>query len=466
MNEPSRSVRPAQALAYADLEQPDRHQARSWERHRFTPGPRLWWALVAIAPLWLLGSPWALIALLLDGVVLGIAYRESRISRARFPSLRRNAPARLSLGDDNAIVLQLRNHEPTRLRGRIVDDAPEPFLCTPAALSFELAPLEQRELSYNVRVQRRGQYRFGALHMRIEGPLGLGAVIAIQPAAADVRVYPSPRGPQRYELALRRSTLSGVGIRRAGRPGGAGELDQLREYVPGDALRDLAWKASAKRLHPITRVHGQEQSQTVMIALDAGRLMAAPLGELQKLDHAIHAALLLAWVALRAGDAVGVVVFEQEVVSSLLPARGRSQYRRILECVYAVEAGDGQVDFRALTSFVRRMVPRRSLLLLFSDLFDESQVLPLTAELPKLRPKHLPLCVTLRDTATSQLAQAKATRAQQVYLRAAAADLVAERALTKRQLMRAGVQVLETTAQEMSAETVNRYFEIKRQRIL
>lgn len=437
-----------------------------WERHRFTPGPRLVWALAALAPLWLLGAPWSAVALVLDCGVLGLALWESRLLHARMPGLRREAPARFALGDHNAVLLHVRNHTGLRLRGRIVDDAPEPFACTPAQLTFELAPLEQRELGYRVRVRRRGQYRFGSLHVRVDGPLGLGAVIAVQQAGADVRVYPSPRGPQRYELALRRGTLSGMGIRRAGRPGGAGELDQLREYVPGDALRDLAWKASAKRLHPITRVHGHEQSQTVMIALDAGRLMAAPLGELCKLDHAIHAALLLAWVALRAGDSVGVVVFEQDVVSSLLPARGRAQYRRILDRVYAVEAGDAHADFRALTSFVRRTVPRRSLLLLFSDLFDEAQVLPLSAELPKLRPKHLPLCVTLRDPITSQLAQATASHEQEVYLRAAAADLVAERALTKRQLTRAGVQVLETTAQELSVDTVNRYFEIKRQHIL
>jgi len=439
---------------------------RRWQRQRFTPGPRLWWALLLIAPLWLGGAPWSALAFVLDALVLGLAFWESRSLVSRVPSVRRQAPVRLALGEDNVIALQLHNHEPTRLRGRLVDDAPESFTCTPAELPFELAPLEHSQLSYRVRVQRRGQYNFGALHMRLDGALGLGALIATKPASAEVRVYPSPRGPQRYELALRRGTLSGVGIRRAGRPGGAGELDQLREYVPGDALRDLAWKASAKRLHPITRVHGQEQSQTVMIALDAGRLMAAPVGELRKLDHAIHAALLLAWVALRAGDAVGIVVFEQDVVSHLLPARGRGQYRRILECVYAVEPGDAGVDFRALTSFMRRTVPRRSLLLLFSDLFDESQVLPLSAELPKLRPKHLPLCVTLRDPVTSQLAQAKATHAQQVYLRAAAADLMAERALTKRQLMRAGVQVLETTVQEMSVDTVNRYFEVKRQHLL
>jgi uncharacterized protein (DUF58 family) len=231
-------------------------------------------------------------------------------------------------------------------------------------------------------------------------------------------------------------------------------------------LRDLAWKASAKRLHPISRVHGQEQSQSVLIALDAGRLMAAPLAELCKLDHAIHAALLLAWVALRAGDRVGLVVFERDVLQFVQPARGQAQYRRILESVCAIEASDAYVDFRALASFVRRHVPRRSLLLVFSDLLDESQALPLAAELPKLRPKHLPLCVTLTDPVTSQLAHAPVSAENEVFRRAAAADLVAERALMKRQLQRAGVQVLEANARELSAETVNRYLEIKQQRAL
>lgn len=438
---------------------------RSSQRRRFTPGPRLGWALLVIAPLLVCGEAWAWVALSCDCLLLALALLEARYLRARLPELSRELPPRLSLGD-NTITLQLRNNSSNRMRGRICDDAPDSFECTPRELSFELAPLQHCTLTYTLQVRARGQYQFGSLHMRVDGPLGLGATIAIQAANADVRVYPSPRGPLRYELALRRGALSGVGVRRAGRPGGAGELDQLREYVPGDALRDLAWKASAKRLHPITRVHDQEQSQTIMIALDAGRLMAAPLGDFCKLDHAIHAALLLAWVALRAGDAVGIVIFEQEVLGSLLPARGRSQYRRILECVYAVEASDAYVDFRALTSFVRSHVPRRSLLLLFSDLVDESQARPLSAELPKLSPKHLPLCVTLRDPVTSQLAQAQANDVSEVYLRAAASDLVAERALTKRLLTRAGVQVLEASAQQLSIETVNRYLDIKRQQVL
>lgn len=435
----------------------------SWQRQRFVPGPRLAWTLLLIAPLWLCSEPWRTLAILLDVGVVVLAWLESRLVRTRFPELTRTLPARLSIapGDTNVVALELRNLSTLRLRGTIRDDAPADIVTAPTELRFDLAALMQQRLEYNVHVRRRGHYRFSALHLRVEGPLGLGAVIAVQPAAAETRAYPSPRGPQRYELALRHGALSGIGIRRARRPGGAGELDQLREYVPGDALRDLAWKASAKRLHPITRVHGQEQSQTVMIALDAGRLMAAPLAELCKLDHAIHAALLVTWVALRAGDRVGLVVFERDVLQFVPPARGQAQYRRILESVYAVQASDAYVDFRALASFVRSRVPRRSLLLVFSDLLDESQALPLAAELPKLQPKHLPLCVTLSDPATLQLASTPVRSVDQVYRRAAASDLVAERALIKRQLTRAGVQVLEASARDLSAETVNRYLEIK-----
>jgi len=437
--------------------------AATWEQQRFVPGPRLAWTLFLIAPLWLCSEPWRTLAIGFDLGVVALAWLESRLLRARFPELARTLPARLSIGPDDAniVALELRNCSTLRLRGSIRDGAPEGFVCTPAELRFDLPGLAQQRLAYTVDVRRRGRYRFNALHLRLEGPLGLGAVIALQPTAAGTSAYPSPRGPLRYEVALRRGALSGLGIRRARRPGGAGELDQLREYVPGDALRDLAWKASAKRLHPITRVHGQEQSQTVLIALDAGRLMAAPLAGLCKLDHAIHAALLVAWVALRAGDRVGLVVFERDVLQFVPPAHGQAQYRRILESVYAAEASDAYVDFRALASFVRRSVPRRSLLLVFSDLLDESQALPLAAELPKLRPKHLPLCVTLNDPTTVQLASAPVHSIDHVYRRAAASDLVAERALIKRQLTRAGVQVLEASARDLSAETVNRYLEIK-----
>jgi uncharacterized protein (DUF58 family) len=429
---------------------------------RFTPGPRLWIALLLVSPLLAFGSLGAWLAALGDGLLLLWAWLESRALGRRLPELRRELPERFALGNENLVSIALRNPAAVSVRGSLRDDSPAGFVIEPAELAFELEPLGSLQLQYCARVQRRGHYAFGDLHLRLEGARGLGSLIARVPAPAEVRVYPNPRGPRRYELALRRGALHSVGVRSARRMGGGGEFEQLREYVPGDALREFDWKASAKRLRPITRVHGQEHSQSVLIALDVGRLMAAPLDELTKLDHAIHAALLLAWVALRAGDRVGLIVFADEVLQFMPPARGRAQYLRILDGLYAVQASATYVDFRELARFVRARVPRRCLLLLFSDLLDESQALPLAAELPKLRKKHLPVCVTMSDPVAAELARAPVRTSAEVYMRAAAADLLAERAVVKAQLTRAGVGVLEVKAADLAVATVNRYLEIKR----
>jgi uncharacterized protein (DUF58 family) len=427
---------------------------------RILPGRRLAWALGLCAPLLVLPEPWPWVAGVFDVALLALALWDCAALRRCLPELHREVPERMVLGPDNRVCVQVRNRSDRVLRGRFRDDAPDTFVCAPAEQAFTLSAHSAASLVYTAEIARRGQYRFGSLHLRIEGRLGLGSLLLTQAGETDVRVYPSPHGPTRYKLAQRRGALARLGIRAVRRAGG-GELDRLREYVAGDALRDLSWKASAKRLRPITRVHELQQSQTLVIVLDAGRLMAAQLGALRKLDHAIHAALLLAWVALRGGDRVGLVVLEREVLRFVPPAYGPAQYRRILDSVYAVEAGEAYADFRVLTRFVRQRVPRRSLLLLFSDLWDESQALPLAAELPRLRPKHRALCVTFSDAATASLAQAPAAGSEQVYVRAAAADLVAERSLMKRHLARAGVPVLEVTAAAMSVEAVNRYLAIK-----
>jgi uncharacterized protein (DUF58 family) len=435
-------------------------------RARFAPGKRLPWALLLWLPLFVIGDTAFWLGLAGDCALIALAWLETRSLLRQLPELTRELPTRLSIGAANPVAITLKNRSKLRLRGLLRDDPPSGFRAEPPELTFDVPPRGSCELAYDAFVQRRGQYAFADLHLRLDGVLGLGSLLVTFPARAEVRVYPNLRGPRRYELALRRRALHSVGVRSARRVGSGGEFEQLREYVSGDALRDFEWKASAKRLRPITRVHGQEQSQSVLLALDTGRMMGTQLDELSKLDHAIHAALLLAWVALRAGDRVGLVLFAEQVSCFVPPARGHAQYLRILESLYAAEASPAYVDFRELARFVRARVPRRSLLLVFSDLLDESQALPLAAELPKLRAKHLPLCITISDPVAKRLAEAEVASAEQVYLRAAAADLLAERAVVKSQLSRAGVSVLETDAADLAVATVNRYLEIKRQHAL
>ncbi|MDQ3032962.1 MAG: DUF58 domain-containing protein, partial [Myxococcota bacterium] len=351
------------------------------------------------------------------------------------------------------------------IRVTVRDDLPDGWTAEPAELSIDLPPHARRELAYVVVPPRRGRARFGDLHLRVEGGLGLGAAVLEVPASAEARVYPNVLGARRYALSARLGAMRAQGLRSVRVVGGGGEFEQLREYVSGDAFRDLDWKSSAKRHRPVTRVMQQEKSQQVLLAVDAGRMMASRLGGagggLTKLDHAVHAALLLAYVALRQGDRVGLVVLADDVRVFVPPARGAAQYRRLLEALFPIEPELTHVDFRRFVEFVRVRVPRRALVVVFSDLLDEAHAMPLAQHAAVLRRRHLPVCVTMHDPVAHELASRPAARAHDAYVRAAAADLLAERAAVKAHLRASGVALVESPPGELAVATVNRYLELK-----
>jgi uncharacterized protein (DUF58 family) len=428
---------------------------------RGLPGRRLALLSLAALPLYAFAD-WGLAAgLLYNAILVVAAIHEARTLAARVPSASRKLDARLLVGVENEVVIRLHNASAHALRVTVRDDLPDSFTEDRAELATVLPPHARTELSYKVLPARRGRFRFGQVHVRIEGLLSLGAVVASIDAEQRCRVYPNLRGPKRYELAMLVGALHSVGVRALRRPGGGGEFEQLREYVSGDSFRDLDWKATAKRRRPVTRVNGQEQSQTVIVAIDAGRMMATALDQLTKLDHAINAALLVAYVALRSGDRVGLLVFAENVHTFVPPLRGHTQYRRILEALAGVEASPTYVDFRRLSEFVRARVPRRALLVIFSDLLDESQATPMAEQAALLKRKHLPVCVTMNDPLAESLAHAEVHSSQQAYRRAAAAAVLEERDAIKAQLRKSGVSLVEAPASALAIETVNRYLEIK-----
>ena len=433
---------------------------------RWIPGRRLWLLALLSLAAYPFGAAGLYAGLLYNALLIVAAVYEARVLGAAVPSALRRLDARLLLGVENEVSIRLHNPSSHRLQVVIRDDSPAGFRPDVEDLAVVLAPRARAEVSYRVVPARRGRFRFGQIHLRVEGLLALGAVIASHDAEQRTRVYPNLRGPKRYELAARLGALHSVGVRAVRRPGAGGEFEQLREYVSGDSYRDLDWKATAKRLRPVTRVNGQEQSQTVVVALDAGRMMATALDQLTKLDHAINAALLVAYVALRGGDRVGLIVFAENVSTFLPPHRGPTQYRRILEALAAVEASPTYVDFRRLSEFVRARLPRRALLVLFSDLLDESQAMPMAEQAALLSRKHLPVCVTMNDPVAETLAHAAVTSTEQAYARAAAAAVLEDRAAIKAHLRKAGVGLVEAPASSLAIATVNRYLEIKSKHVL
>ena len=434
---------------------------------RWIPGPRL-------APLAALGLPLALLsvldgggglgllsALAYDGLLMAASLFESR-RLARLPlTITRELPARLIVGRPNTVTLRLHNRSARSLRVTVRDDLPPGFAPDVEESTLALPPFTRRTARYTVTPPKRGRFRFGDLHLKIEGRARLGASLTRTPSAAPVQVYPDILGPRRYELATRLGDPRRLGVRKVRRLGEGGELAQLREYVAGDPYRGLSWKASARRLRPISRVYQQERSQTVMLMLDIGRVMAPRLDTLTKLDHAINATLLLAHVALKNGDRVGLIVFAEKVLAYVPPKAGGLHYRRLLGAVYAQHARPTTTDFRRLAETLAIRVPKRALLVLFSDLLDELHALPLATVARTWRKKHLPVCVSMHDAVAEAMADQPVEEEAFAYARAAAADLLAEREVTKARLRAAGVDLVEASPGELAVAAVNRYLVLK-----
>jgi uncharacterized protein (DUF58 family) len=244
------------------------------------------------------------------------------------------------------------------------------------------------------------------------------------------------------------------------------ELERLRDYVPDDDYRRIAWKATARRGRPVVVVHEIERSQNLVLLVDAGRLMGAPSGDLDKLDHAVNAALALAYVAVGVGDRVGLLVFADRVEQYLPPARGRRQLQVLLEALYRVSAQPVESDpARALRHLAARN-PKRSLVVLFTDQAEASEAEALLGPLGLIARHHLAMCVLVADPELGALAAAPLDDTRRAYERVVAQRLLDERRAVVERLEGRGAIVVDVAADRLSAETVDRYLEAKARTLL
>jgi uncharacterized protein (DUF58 family) len=264
----------------------------------------------------------------------------------------------------------------------------------------------------------------------------------------------------------RRSRLAEFGVHPSRMAGRGTEFERIRDYSPDDEYRQIDWKASARKHRPMSRVYEVERSQNVFLVLDAGRMMAGRVGKLAKLDYAVNAALMLAHVALEAGDRVGLMIVSDGIDAYLPLGKGHAHFTQCLELLYGVEARFCHVDYRAALEEIAIRCKRRSLIVFFTDLVDEDTSAELVTYMRLLRPTHLPLCVTLQDAEVLGAARRVVTDAPSMYERAVALDLMSERRRVLDSLHRLGSLILDSAPDQLSVGVVNRYLELKSRQLL
>ena len=362
----------------------------------------------------------------------------------------------LSIGRPNTITLHISSTRPAR--GVLRDEHPEDMdvatelhvVNVPATLEYALTP------------RARGEAQFGRTVLRLTGPLGVGTRQTAVGEPQGVRVDPDLTAVRSYEALARRGQLMEIGMRSMRRHGEGTEFERVREAVPDDPLRSINWKATARTGKLMALELMPERAQPIVICMDHGRLMGVGAGSLTKLDHSINAALLLAHVALRFGDKAGLLAFCDRVTTSIAPRAGRSQLRAIIDGLRPLEAGQTEADYESAFTFLSGWQTRRSLLVIFTDMLDADQGAALIRQCVRLRRRHLPLVITVRDPAVDDTAEAPPTSALRVYERAVASGLARDREDTIRILQRSGVETIDTDARTLSPRLVNRYIDLKR----
>lgn len=428
------------------------------------------WALPGLALTLAVPSGLRLLALLTFNALLALSFwLDARRLLASSIDVVRLAPARLYVDGQAEVTLQVTSGVPHVLDLTIRDEAPRDFTAQPEVLEARISALGVLPLSYRLLARARGRQHFGNLHVRIQSTLKLASVDLTIPSACEVRVLPASFAARGRKERSLRDELGEVRTRLKRAPQSGGELESLREYVAGDALRAIDWKATAKRRHPITRVFQPERSQILWLVLDASRTMGttlreadeAGLGARTRFDLSLEAALDLTQRALSVGDQVGVLVYAEQRITLLPPRRGRAHERVVIDTLTDVQPDAVQLNVRGLVAELERRAKKRSLIVLFTDLDNESHGQLLAEHAPLLRRKHVTLLVSLDDAVTQKLASARPDSEDETYLQAAAADQLHERAALTARLTTRGFMVLEASEGRLSSAALDKYLELK-----
>ena len=319
---------------------------------------------------------------------------------------------------------------------------------------------------YSLYPPRRGDYRFGDLHLRWESVLGLLRRQAAFPAGADVKVYPNLADVKKYDLLLRKNRLWEMGLRSVRLRGRGAAFSRLREYQPDDEYRHINWKATARRGRPISTEFEIERAQNLVALIDAGRMMRSPVGDVAKMDYAINAVLLLAYVAVQKGDRMGTLTFADDAQAWLQPRAGKAQFHRMLELLYNVQGQPVEPDFARAFGYFASQQRRHSLALVFSDLTGGVSNETLVTGLLRLRRQHLTLLVTMRDPTVEAFARQPAADVAGLYRRTVSETLLRERELALEALRSRGVLTLDVPADQLSVALIERYLQIKARTLL
>ena len=375
-------------------------------------------------------------------------------------------PEKMSNGDENSIKIDLKNNYPFPIRAKIIDEIPFQFQKRDFLIERKLEKQKNVLLEYILEPKERGEYSFGNLNIFVSSKAGLLSRRFTFQKNATLPSYPSFIHLRKYELmALQNEFLFG-GIKKIRKLGHTMEFEQIKEYVPGDDVRTINWKATSKRNQLMVNQFQDEKSQRIYMLIDKGRTMQMPFNGLSLLDYSINATMALSHIILKKYDKAGMMTFSKKTENKVAAENKSGQLRKISEALYNVQTNFYESDFSRLYQDVKFSLGQRSLVLLFTNFETLDAVNRQMKYLRGIAKNHLLVIVFFKNTELEQLIHNNPENMQEVYDQIIAEKFEFEKKLIIQELRKYGIFTVYTSPENLSIEVINKYLEIKARGIL
>lgn len=374
---------------------------------------------------------------------------------------KRLAPERLSNSDDNELGIYIENRYAFHVDIAIIDEIPVQFQKRDVWFKTSLKPRERKQINYTLRPTKRGEYKFGDIHVYTKSPLGFIRRRYTFEQAETLAVYPSFLQMRKYELMAISNRLTDIGIKKIRRIGHSLEFEQVKNYVAGDDYRTINWKATARQGNLMVNSYTDEKSQHVYSIIDKSRAMKMPFDGLSLLDYAINASLVLSSVALIKEDKAGLIT-ASEKIGAVVPADRRpTQLNKILEVLYKEKTRYLETNMELLYSTVRNVIKQRSLVVFFTNYESMNALERQLPYLKRIARFHLLLVVFFENTELKTLSQKPAKDVEGIYIKTIAEKFAYDKKLIVMELAKYGIQSILSPPQNLTVNTINKYLELK-----
>lgn len=375
-------------------------------------------------------------------------------------------PEKLSNGDENSVKIDIKNNYPFRVDLKIIDEIPFQFQKRDFLIKKTILPQGSSFFEYILIPKERGEYVFGGLNIFAKSPIGLVYRKFVFQKEASLPSYPSFVHLRKYELmALQNEFLLG-GIKKIRKLGHTMEFEQIRDYVQGDDIRSINWKATSKANKLMVNQYQDERSQRIYMLMDKGRTMQMPFKGLSLLDYSINAVMALSHIILKKSDRAGMMTFSQRTENKVQAEQKSGQLKKISEALYNIKTNFYESDFSRLYQDVKTTISQRSLVLLFTNFETLDAVNRQMKYLRGIARNHLLVVIFFKNSELNDLMNKKPENIQEVYDEIVAEKLEFEKKLIIQELRKYGIFTIYTLPENLNIEVINKYLEIKARGIL